>query len=148
MKDERRSLQLDGIEGVGLSLVSHGGTGVFVVIAGIEVAEKRGRHWVRLPWCCKARVVDVVEQDSQNLLNSQDLQNCLRGSEDSPNQELDVRDCPKSACDLEVDGMALEFKELRRELAVFEEEGGFGFDFWDGLRFVILKRFGWIGLGP
>ena len=26
----------------------------------IEVAEKRGRHWVRLPWCCKVRVQDVI----------------------------------------------------------------------------------------
>jgi hypothetical protein len=35
--------------------------GVYVVFTAIEVAEKRGRHWVRLPWCCKFGVQDVVE---------------------------------------------------------------------------------------
>jgi hypothetical protein len=54
--------------------------GVYVVFTAIEVSEKRGRHcsasaskgvrdglrtssprhWVRLPWCCKMRVQDVV----------------------------------------------------------------------------------------
>jgi hypothetical protein len=34
--------------------------GEYVVFTAIEVAEKRGRHWVRLPWCCKMRVQDVV----------------------------------------------------------------------------------------
>jgi hypothetical protein len=36
------------------------GTGIYVVFTGIEVAEKRGKHWVRLPWCCKMRVQDVL----------------------------------------------------------------------------------------
>ncbi|MEY3442705.1 MAG: hypothetical protein RLZZ519_986, partial [Bacteroidota bacterium] len=35
------------------------GEGTYVVFAGIEVAVKRGRHWVRLPWCCKMEVLDV-----------------------------------------------------------------------------------------
>jgi hypothetical protein len=33
--------------------------GDYVVFTGIEVAEKRGRHWVRLPWCCKFGVNSV-----------------------------------------------------------------------------------------
>jgi hypothetical protein len=36
------------------------GSGMYVVFTAVEVAEKRGRHWVRLPWCCKMRVQDVV----------------------------------------------------------------------------------------
>lgn len=35
--------------------------GTYVVFSGVEVAEKRGRHWVRLPWCCKLLVHHVVE---------------------------------------------------------------------------------------
>jgi hypothetical protein len=36
------------------------GDGAYAVFTAIEVAEKRGRHWVRLPWCCKMRVQDVA----------------------------------------------------------------------------------------
>jgi hypothetical protein len=38
----------------------HGGSGVYVVFTAVEVAEKRGRHWVRLPWCSKLRIQEVV----------------------------------------------------------------------------------------
>jgi hypothetical protein len=36
------------------------GDGTYVVFTAIEVQEKRGRHWVRLPWCCKLGIQDVV----------------------------------------------------------------------------------------
>jgi hypothetical protein len=36
------------------------GTGVYVVFTAIEVAEKQGRHWVRLPFVCKMRVAESV----------------------------------------------------------------------------------------
>jgi hypothetical protein len=36
------------------------GDGLYVVYTAIEVQEKRGRHWVRLPWCCKFGIQDVV----------------------------------------------------------------------------------------
>jgi hypothetical protein len=36
------------------------GDGIYVVYTAIEVQEKRGRHWVRLPWCCKFGIQDVV----------------------------------------------------------------------------------------
>ena len=140
MKDEslKQNLQdspnLQNLGGAGLSLVSHGGTGVFVVIAGIEVAEKRGRHWVRLPWCCKARVVDVVDSLNQNLQNSQDFQDS--------SLELDG-----SAVDMVSDGIALEFKELRREFVKFFLRSGFAIGGWDG-GFKILNPYVWIGLGP
>ncbi|HEX2898574.1 MAG TPA: hypothetical protein VHS96_02530 [Bacteroidia bacterium] len=49
MKIDLRGL-LDGIE-----------DGTFVLFTGIEVAEKRGRHWVRLPWCCRMEVSGVIE---------------------------------------------------------------------------------------
>ena len=39
------------------------GLGLFVVFTAVEVAEKRGRHWVRLPWCSRMRVHEVVSQD-------------------------------------------------------------------------------------
>jgi hypothetical protein len=34
--------------------------GEYVVFTAIEVAEKQGRHWVRLPWCCKFGVSEVA----------------------------------------------------------------------------------------
>jgi hypothetical protein len=37
------------------------GTGIFVVFTAVEVAEKRGRHWVRLPWCSRMQVHSVVD---------------------------------------------------------------------------------------
>ncbi len=39
------------------------GLGLFVVFTAVEVAEKRGRNWVRLPWCSRMRVHEVVSQD-------------------------------------------------------------------------------------
>jgi hypothetical protein len=36
------------------------GDGTYVVFTAIEVQEKRGRHWVRLPWCCKFGIQEVV----------------------------------------------------------------------------------------
>jgi hypothetical protein len=41
-------------------LKGHGGSGVYVVFTAVEVAEKRGRHWVRLPWCSKLRIQEVA----------------------------------------------------------------------------------------
>jgi hypothetical protein len=38
--------------------------GRWIVFTAIEIAEKRGRHWVRLPWCCKLRVSDVREVEN------------------------------------------------------------------------------------
>ncbi len=38
------------------------GTNIFVVFTAVEVAEKRGRHWVRLPWCSRMQVHEVVAQ--------------------------------------------------------------------------------------
>ena len=37
------------------------GTGIFVIFAAVEVSEKRGRHWVRLPWCSRMMVHSVVD---------------------------------------------------------------------------------------
>jgi hypothetical protein len=37
------------------------GSGIYVVFTAIEVAEKRARHWVRLPWCSKMRIQEVIE---------------------------------------------------------------------------------------
>jgi hypothetical protein len=37
------------------------GTGIFVIFTAVEVAEKRGRHWVRLPWCSRMQIHSVVD---------------------------------------------------------------------------------------
>jgi hypothetical protein len=42
--------------------------GEYVVYCALEVSEKRGRHWVRLPYCCKFRVVDVVAVEDGELV--------------------------------------------------------------------------------
>jgi hypothetical protein len=39
------------------------GTGVYVVFTAIEVSEKQGRHWVRLPFVCKMRVAESVDAE-------------------------------------------------------------------------------------
>ncbi len=36
------------------------GEGTYIIFAAVEVAVKRCRHWVRLPWCCKMEILDVV----------------------------------------------------------------------------------------
>jgi hypothetical protein len=52
-------------EGQGLVDGEHVGHGLeggeYVVFTAMEVAEKRGRHWVRLPWCSGVRVLEVRE---------------------------------------------------------------------------------------
>jgi hypothetical protein len=42
--------------------------GDYVVYCALEVSEKRGRHWVRLPYCCRFRVVDVVAVENGRLV--------------------------------------------------------------------------------
>ena len=44
------------------------GEGTYVVFAAVEVAVKRGRHWVRLPWCCKMEVL-LIENGELKIEN-------------------------------------------------------------------------------
>jgi hypothetical protein len=59
----------DGLDGLPLELGSLGkdlgldGECPWVVFAGVEVSEKRGRHWVRLPYCCGLWVASVENCD-------------------------------------------------------------------------------------
>jgi hypothetical protein len=44
------------------------GEGTYVVFAAVEVSVKRGRHWVRLPWCCKMEVL-LIENGELKIEN-------------------------------------------------------------------------------
>jgi hypothetical protein len=39
--------------------------GEYVVFTAVEVAEKRSRHWVRLPWCSSLRVGAVLVYEGE-----------------------------------------------------------------------------------
>jgi hypothetical protein len=39
---------------------------IFAVFTATEVAEKRGRHWVRLPWCSRMQLHEVAEIDPEH----------------------------------------------------------------------------------
>jgi hypothetical protein len=51
------------VGGLDLLAPSEYGTGVYVVFSAVEVSEKRGRHWVRLPWCSSMTVDSIAEGD-------------------------------------------------------------------------------------
>jgi hypothetical protein len=58
------------LSGGGLDLLapSEYGNGVYVVFSAVEVSEKRGRHWVRLPWCSSMTVDSIAEGDLDEKL--------------------------------------------------------------------------------
>jgi hypothetical protein len=54
-----------------LSLPEPGCPSEYVVFTAIEVAEKRGKHWVRLPWVCKMRVSETIDNEQFIIDNGQ-----------------------------------------------------------------------------
>jgi hypothetical protein len=58
-----------GVDCSGLTLkaATEDGSGVYVIFTAVEVAEKRGRHWVRLPWCSRMRIQEVVEVGNADI---------------------------------------------------------------------------------
>jgi hypothetical protein len=73
--------------------------GEYVVYCALEVSEKRGRHWVRLPYCCRFRLVDVVFVENGELV----VENFAAGREEG----LCCGKQESISVDADCDGMAL-----------------------------------------
>jgi hypothetical protein len=89
------------------------GEGTYVVFAAIEIAVKRGRHWVRLPWCCKMEVLLI--ENGVSIAIGRKIENCGAISEANGSNSRE-----KSEGFREADGVSVGFG--RR----FQNDGFYG----------------------